>query len=327
MANRVAGENSKDMDTWETTEAVVNRNYISGAEAMFVQNSLGAINTRTFRSLPLIIAVTLLCSFSLAGQNFRFTVIQRDLVLERLRGCPKQNLDREQQLQNYFAQAGCPGSELVLDQPRHSRFGNVVCTLRGSSDRQIVVGAHFDHVSVGAGVVDNWSGASLLPSLYEAVAAEPRRHRFVFIGFYGEEQGLVGSENYVRKIAKDKLETIDAMVNLDSLGLGPTNIWLSHADPDLAKLAISLANALKLPISGVNADGVASTDAESFREKKIPTISFSSVTQATLPILHSTKDQLAQVKEDDYYSTYRFLSAYLSYLDSAVPERTARKSR
>jgi hypothetical protein len=49
------------------------------------------------------------------------------------------------------------------------------------------------------------------------------------------------------------------------------------------------------------------------------------LTQATLPILHSSRDQLSQIKEDDYYETYRLLSAYLAYLDTNVPERTAGK--
>jgi len=113
------------------------------------------------------------------------------------------------------------------------------------------------------------------------------------------------------------------MVNLDTMGLGPTNAWVSHADPNLAKLAFGLASAMKLPLSGVNVERVGSTDSESFREKKVPTIAFSSLTQATLPILHTIKDQLSQIKEDDYYESYKFLSAYLVYLDHAVPARAA----
>ena len=268
-------------------------------------------------------ALFLFLSLFVAAEGLRFTIVQRDILMERLHSCPKQDFDREQQLQTYFTEAGCTGPALTLDEPKHSKFGNVVCMLQGSSERQIVVGAHFDHVTAGAGAVDNWSGASLLPSLYQAVAAEPRKHTFVFIGFYGEEQGLVGSEHYVHELGKEKLTKIDAMVNMDTLGLGPTEMWTSHADPNLARLAIALANALKLPLSGVNADRVGSTDSESFREKKVPTICFHSLTQATLPILHSSKDQLSQIKEDDYYGTYKLLAAYLAYLDSNVTERTA----
>ena len=78
---------------------------------------------------------------------------------------------------------------------------------------------------------------------------------------------------------------------------------------------------MKLPLSGVNVELVGTTDSESFREKKVPSIAFSSLTQATLPILHTIKDQLSQVKEEDYYNSYKLLSGYLVYLDRFVPER------
>ncbi len=59
----------------------------------------------------------------------------------------------------------------------------MICVLPGNSEKVIIVGAHFDHVSDGSGVVDNWSGASLLPSLYQALKDHPRKHTFIFIGF------------------------------------------------------------------------------------------------------------------------------------------------
>ncbi|PYX03200.1 MAG: Zn-dependent exopeptidase M28, partial [Acidobacteria bacterium] len=37
-----------------------------------------------------------------------------------------------------------------------SKLPNVICVLPGSSDKVIIVGAHFDRVSEGDGVVDNW---------------------------------------------------------------------------------------------------------------------------------------------------------------------------
>ena len=69
----------------------------------------------------------------------------------------------------------------------------MICALPGTSDKVIIVGAHFDHVPKGDGVADHWSGASLLPSLYEAIKKEPRRHSYIFIGFTDEEKGEVGS--------------------------------------------------------------------------------------------------------------------------------------
>lgn len=272
--------------------------------------------------------ITFILLFSLLtfAEGLRFTVVQREVVLARLHACPKKDMDREQQLQTFFTQAGCTGAALTLDQPKHSKFGNVVCTLPGASPEEIVVGAHFDHIEAGSGAVDNWSGASLLPSLYEALAKDARKHTFVFVSFYGEEQGMVGSQQYVHDLGKEKLAHIDAMVNLDTLGLGPTEIWVSHADPTLAKMAYALANAMKMALTGVNVENVGSTDSESFRDKKVPSVTFHTLTQSTMHILHSKDDQLTQIKEDDYFASYRLLSAYLTYLDQAVPERTVASS-
>jgi len=107
-------------------------------------------------------------------------------------------------------------------------------------------------------------------------------------------------------------------VNMDTLGLGPTEIWGSHADPILAKSAVAVANSLKLPLSVMNVEKIGSTDSETFRERKVPSLTFHALTQSTLHILHSKDDQLSQIKEEDYFQSYRLLSVYLAYLDDAL---------
>jgi acetylornithine deacetylase/succinyl-diaminopimelate desuccinylase-like protein len=151
----------------------------------------------------------------------RFQLIDRSVVLSRLHACPKNDLDRQEQLRAYFVEVGCTGQALFIDRAKHYKFGNVICTLQGTSPEKVIVGAHFDHADVGSGAVDNWSGTSFLPSLYQALAASPRKHTFVFVGFYGEELGMLGSQQYVRNLRKEELASIDAMVNLDTFVLGP----------------------------------------------------------------------------------------------------------
>jgi len=46
------------------------------------------------------------------------------------------------------------------------------------------------------------------------------------------------------------------MVNLDTLGLGPTKVWLSRSDKRLTSLLNGLANAMKLPLGAVNVEKV-----------------------------------------------------------------------
>jgi acetylornithine deacetylase/succinyl-diaminopimelate desuccinylase-like protein len=267
------------------------------------------------------LVIVLLVSAVVSAQSLKFDLVRRDVVLARLDSVPAKDIDREHQLQTYFEQAGCRGENLILEEAKHGPFANVVCTLAGASPQQIVVGAHFDHVDAGSGAVDNWSGASLLPSLYQALAAEPRKHTFVFVAFYGEERGMLGSQYYVHELDKAALSHIDAMVNMDTLGLGPTKVWASHADPELVERAAIVALSMKLPLSAVNVERIGSTDSESFRDKKVPSITFHSLTQSTLHILHSRQDQLSEIKQDDYFDSYRLLAGYLSYLDETVKSR------
>jgi len=64
--------------------------------------------------------------------------------------------------------------------------------------------------------VDNWSGASLLPSLLYSLSDEPRRHTFIFIAFTGEELGMLGSDFYAKSLTPEQRSRIEAMINTDS---------------------------------------------------------------------------------------------------------------
>jgi Zn-dependent M28 family amino/carboxypeptidase len=231
-----------------------------------------------------------------------------------------------------FVEAGCIDQHISEQQVKGSKFPNVICILPGTSDKVIIVGAHFDRVSEGDGVVDNWSGASLLPSLYEGLKNGTHKHTYIFIGFTAEEQGEVGSRFYARQITADQITATDAMVNMDTLGLGPTKVWLSHSDKRLTNALVQTANKLNLSVGGVNVEQIgASSDAEQFAERKIPRITIHSFTQEAFNarIIHTSKDKLSAVRLDDYYQTYRLLATYLAFLDEfagSAPVSTA-KSR
>lgn len=223
-----------------------------------------------------------------------------------------------------FAEAGC-NDQNVSEQPvKGSTLPNVICILPGSSDRAIIVGAHFDHVPDGDGVVDNWSGASLLPSLYEAVKIEPRKHTYVFIGFTDEEHGEIGSHFYARQMTREQVAATDAMVNMDTLGLAATEVWASHSDKRLTGALFYIAKQLNLPVTGVDVDQVGSTDSEQFAERKIPRITIHSLNQETwnARILHTPKDKLSAMRVDDYYQTYSLLAAYIVFLDQVLSAST-----
>jgi Peptidase family M28 len=121
----------------------------------------------------LAIALILYAWLAATAQSLRYSRVSREVVENRLGKYAGDNKQREATLKQMFAEAGC-GDHLSEQLVKGSKLPNVVCVLPGASDTVIIVGAHFDRAPEGDGVVDNWSGASLLPSLYQAVKIEPR---------------------------------------------------------------------------------------------------------------------------------------------------------
>lgn len=112
--------------------------------------------------------------FALSDNNVTYRAASRAVVQARLQKYGGSNQQRESTFKQRFGEAGCDDQHLSEQHVKGPQLPNVVCFLPGSSEKIIIAGAHFDRVSEGDGVVDNWSGASLLPSLYEAVKVEPR---------------------------------------------------------------------------------------------------------------------------------------------------------
>jgi len=259
------------------------------------------------------------------AETIRYRPVSQQVVESRLKRYAGNDRQREEALKQMFTDAGCDGAHLSEQAVKFTRQPNVICELPGSSDEVIIVGAHFDHVSLGDGVVDNWSGASLLPSLYEAVKVEPRRHCYIFIGFTDEEKGEIGSRYYAEHMSKQEVAETDAMVNMDTLGLTHTEIWASHSDARLTGALIYMAKQLNLPISAVNVEHIGSTDSVQFAARKIPSITVHSLNQENwnAHILHTSKDRISEIDMDDYYETYKLMGAYLAFLDEVAGAKRA----
>jgi Iap family predicted aminopeptidase len=121
-------------------------------------------------------------------------------------------------------------------------------------------------------------------------------------------------------MTKEQVAATDAMVNMDTLGLAPTEVWTSHSDKNLIGALVYTAKLLKVSLSGENVEAVGSSDSAQFSERKIPSITIHSLTQKTwdAKILHSSKDKISAIRLDDYYETYRLLAAYLAVLDRVL---------
>src|SRR6266404_5122268 len=96
---------------------------------------------------------------------------------------------------------------------------NTVGEIRGSEkpDEVVIVGAHLDSWDLGTGSTDNGTGSMAVLEAARALAKlglKPKR-TIRFVLFTGEEQGLYGSQEYV-KAHKDELEKISAVLVHDT---------------------------------------------------------------------------------------------------------------
>jgi hypothetical protein len=243
------------------------------------------------------------------SRTLQFTPSTKETIEKRLRQADDSK--RAAALRTLFEQAGCKGDQLQ-NQEVKKYDPNVVCVLKGETENVIVAGAHFD----GKGVVDNWTGASLLPSLFESLSKSPHKHTYVFVGFSGKGNGAEGAQAYIKGLSDEERSRIKAEVNLEALGLSPTKVYAEGSDKRLAGILAAVGNALKTPVLAANLPEKNDT-ARAFAKEKIATISVHSVTQETQKLLESAQGNVDAVHMDEYYDTYRLLCAYMAFLDGA----------
>lgn len=93
---------------------------------------------------------------------------------------------------------------------------NIVVTKQGKSDKQIIVGAHYD----GDGTGDNGSGISLgLVTAMNLFNVETE-YTIVFVFFDAEEYGMKGSTAYANDMSDEDIANTLYMINMDSLVCG-----------------------------------------------------------------------------------------------------------
>ena len=247
-----------------------------------------------------------------------FNTVPREVIEKRLARAVGKNDERKVALEQMFREAGCDGERLSQQKVEGSKLPNVICVLPGRTDSIIIVGGHFDAAEGSPGVADNWSGAALLPSFFQSLSGQNRAHTFVFIGFNDRTKEIAGSEFYYSQLPAEQTVKVKAMVNLDSLGLSPTKVWMSRSDRDLANSLNSVATAMKLPLSAMETDHVGGSDGDAFSRRNIPTVTIHSVTTEAFPILRSARDQLDTVHMDEYFASYRLIAAYLAFLDGRL---------
>ncbi|WP_071459658.1 M20/M25/M40 family metallo-hydrolase [Bacillus massilinigeriensis] len=147
------------------------------------------------------------------------------------------------------------------------------------TNKQIIVGTHYDSVKTGKGADDNASSVGVILETAKKLQHRTLPYDVKFIFFGAEEEGLQGSSFYVSQMNHNERKNTVAMINLDSL-LAGDNIYVYGGEQDswIRDLALSIAGKKKIPLEtnpGLNPEYPAGTtgdwsDHAPFKKAGIP---------------------------------------------------------
>ncbi|HEX9972148.1 MAG TPA: M28 family metallopeptidase, partial [bacterium] len=169
----------------------------------------------------------------------------------------------------------------------NTNSGVVVGIFRGETDSTIVIGGHID--SAGReipGANDNASGTASTIELARIWSQRERHYTMIFAAFGGEEQGLYGSDHFVKNYPD--INKVVLMFSLDMAGSDDNIVTIFETDSVqapkwLVKDAFAIDKALGINrlqyqthFSAINNLGEkgAGSDHQPFLEKGIPAICF-----------------------------------------------------
>ena len=257
----------------------------------------------------------LLASLPAAADDVRSKLPTLEDIKKDVDAVPCDNKDRLAAVKSLFERAGAAAGDIKID--KYDDVENLVVVKKGESSEKIVIGAHYDKVANGCGAVDNWTGQVALSHLYRTFRDVSFKKTLVFVAFGQEERGLVGSHAMTKAIPEEQLPDYCAMVNIDSLGLGPPQVADNMSGgKKLGELAADLAKEMKIPF-GHGKLGGAYSDSNSFAEKKIPAVTIHGLNNEWSRILHSPFDQASKVNAASVYFGYRLALAMVVRLDQA----------
>ncbi len=93
---------------------------------------------------------------------------------------------------------------------------NIIITKKGKTNKQIIVGAHYD----GTGTGDNGSGIALALTTLEQFHDIETTYTIQFVFFTAEEYGCYGSTYYANQLSEEEVNNTLYMINMDSLVCG-----------------------------------------------------------------------------------------------------------
>ncbi|BCM69610.1 MULTISPECIES: M28 family peptidase [Streptomyces] len=142
----------------------------------------------------------------------------------------------------------------------------------GDASKVYMFGAHLDGVSAGPGINDNGSGsATLLEVALKLAETRPSMGARVRFGWWtDEEQGLNGSEFYVRSLTSAQRTAIKAYYNFDMVASPNGGYFINHITSAAAAPMKAYWDSLNLQPEE-NTEGAGRSDDYSFENYGIPT--------------------------------------------------------
>ncbi|MEQ8524061.1 M28 family peptidase [Gracilimonas sp.] len=210
---------------------------------------------------------------------------------------------------------------------------NVAALLQGTgnSDEVIIVGAHYDHLGMGAfgslsssseprihnGADDNASGTAGVLELAEYFAANRPETDILFLAFSGEEMGLLGSQYYVENPTVE-LGNVLAMINMDMVGRMSNGrlMIFGVATTDSWESILTEANTDSLDLDLIP-DGTGASDHTSFYFKDIPVLHYFTDTHADY---HRPSDDTEWINADGQEQLLGHLVRVIEKLDELDKE-------
>jgi VWFA-related protein len=291
-------------------------------------------------SWPLRVLVFIALSTICAAEGITYLRLERGLLEQKLNLSPETSAERVKTLKNLFEKAGCtPGN--IYEQPVPGEDSpNVICVLPGTGSGTLVIGSPLDYKEHKEKGLVQWAGLTMLPVLAESLDAVAHRDTFIFVAFAGAS-GVHGAAEYLRQLSDEKRKSVEAMVELQSIGRTPAMYAPSQKDSYLGNWLVASARLLKLhdepvdvgprqlqmaarAIRHIDLPGkVNPADAKTFQNANISAITVTSLSEIPAPNLSLPGQNQIMIPKpnldiDSYENTYHLLSIYLLVLDRGI---------
>jgi carboxypeptidase Q len=202
---------------------------------------------------------------------------------------------------------------------------NVVATLKGKSDERVIIGGHLDSWDLATGAIDNGIGSFAVMDVaraFRALKIKPER-TIQFVLFMGEEQGLLGSKNFVKELKRTGgIDKIAYMMNLDmtndpnganTFGRNEMNSFFEEIGATIQKVDKNYKNEFASR-AGLHSDH------QPFMLEGVPIAGLSGrLAPSVLQCYHADCDSFDLVDQQQLKNTVRIASMYLFALANTGP--------